>query len=754
MPDITGTSGDDSLTATSPLSVIRGLEGNDTLIGSAGNDILAGGRGFDQISGGDGDDILIPGEGDGTFNPNGSYSFLSYQTTHSFNNGNDSLDGGAGNDRAIVYYTGFTGNMSFHVTGALTLNNAAFGYIVNVERFGFWGGSGNDDIELGSGNDTLDGGAGNDTLLGGAGDDSIRSGRGADEIDGGLGIDTAVVMNEDVSYQNLVFNVTGQITANGVVYGSISNIENLHFHASSGNDSIVSGAGNDWLTGGPGDDYLVGGDGDDRLSGGDSQYYIHTNQSSGDDTLDGGDGIDTMDYGDEHWPVVVSLALQGQLQSASAAGQDLLLNFENLNGSGYDDILSGDENSNTIFGDWGDDTISGAGGDDVLYGSFGDDILDGGTGADTLEGVIGNDTYYVDQASDIVTELENFGNDSVLSSSHAYTLRYHVENLIFIGTGNFNGAGNEQANSITGGAGNDLLNGGGGADTLTGAAGNDTYYVDNAGDVIVEAASAGTDSVVSSITWTLGANVERLTLSGATGIGGTGNALNNLLLGNAAANFLNGGAGADDLRGGLGNDVYIVDNAGDVIVEAANGGTDVVRSTVTHILAANVENLLLTGSASVTGLGNALNNNLTGNGGANVLMGGGGADVLSGAAGNDTLYGGGGADRIYGGAGADAFVLNTAIGAAHIDKFQDFSVADDTIWLENAIFTKFAATGALNAGFFRVGAAAADANDHIIYNSATGAVFYDSNGNAAGSAVQIATLSAGLALTSADFLVS
>jgi serralysin len=236
--------------------------------------------------------------------------------------------------------------------------------------------------------------------------------------------------------------------------------------------------------------------------------------------------------------------------------------------------------------------------------------------------------------------------------------------------------------------------------------------------------------------------------------GGTGNALNNLLLGNAAANFLNGGAGADDLRGGLGNDVYIVDNAGDVIVEAANGGTDVVRSTVTHILAANVENLLLTGSASVTGLGNALNNNLTGNGGANVLMGGGGADVLSGAAGNDTLYGGGGADRIYGGAGADAFVLNTAIGAAHIDKFQDFSVADDTIWLENAIFTKFAATGALNAGFFRVGAAAADANDHIIYNSATGAVFYDSNGNAAGSAVQIATLSAGLALTSADFLVS
>jgi len=172
---------------------------------------------------------------------------------------------------------------------------------------------------------------------------------------------------------------------------------------------------------------------------------------------------------------------------------------------------------------------------------------------------------------------------------------------------------------------------------MRGGAGNDTYIVDATGDVVTENASAGTDLVNASVSCTLAANVENLTLTGAVAINGTGNTLANVLQGNSAANTLNGGAGADTMRGGSGNDTYVVDASGDVVVENASEGTDTVQSSVAHTLAANVENLTLTGTSAINGTGNALVNVLQGNGAANTLDGGAGADTLRGGAGNDIL---------------------------------------------------------------------------------------------------------------------
>ena len=152
---------------------------------------------------------------------------------------------------------------------------------------------------------------------------------------------------------------------------------------------------------------------------------------------------------------------------------------------------------------------------------------------------------------------------------------------------------------------------------------------------MTEAASAGTDTVETGITYTLGANLENLMLTGTAAINATGNTVANVLTGNAGANTLNGAAGADTMAGAAGNDIYIVDNAGDVVTEAASAGMDRVDSSVTYTLSTNVENLTLTGTVAINATGNALNNVLTGNTGANRLDGGAGTDTMTGGAGDD-----------------------------------------------------------------------------------------------------------------------
>jgi Ca2+-binding RTX toxin-like protein len=465
--------------------------------------------------------------------------------------------------------------------------------------------------------------------------------------------------------------------------------------------------------------------------------------SDGDDVLDGKGGVDTVSYAAAAAAVKISIGLTS-LQATGGSGNDRVLNFENLIGSAYNDTLTGNSGANVIDGGGGADTMSGGSGDDtyivdnlgdvvtdtggvdtvrasvsftlgsglehlvltgnaaangtgnslanriagnyadnVLIGLGGNDILDGGAGNDRMEGGTYHDTYIVDSAGDVVVELAGEGTDTV-EASVSYTLGANVEKLVLTGSAALTGTGNTLANTITGNAaanvlygleGNDTLDGGGGADQMFGGAGNDTYLVDDVGDVVTELSGQGADTVQSSVSYTLGANVEKLTLTGTAALTGTGNTLANTITGNSGANTLyglagndtlDGGAGADVLHGGTGNDILVVDDVGDVVVELAGEGTDTVRSSIDYTLGANVEKLTLTGTGNLDGTGNELANTLTGNGGNNRLDGGAGNDILDGDKGLDTLFGGAGADKFDFNA-----ITDSAVGALR-DLVMDF----------------------------------------------------------------------------------
>ena len=357
------------------------------------------------------------------------------------------------------------------------------------------------------------------------------------------------------------------------------------------------------------------------------------------------------------------------------------------------------------------------------------------------------------------------------------------------GTGAINLTGNAFAQTLVGNAGANVLDGRGGADVMQGLGGNDTYFVDNFGDSVAELADGGYDVVAAGLGWALtaGAHVELLTtgwIEGTSHIHLAGNELANQLWGNNGFNILQGGDGGDELFGfggndeliggggadalfggagndrlvgGLGNDTYFVDDIQDMIVEAAGEGSDVVAAGFSYGLGGGVSVELMTtgwigGTASIALTGNELGNEIWGNDGTNNIHGGAGnvTDSLLGFGGNDVLNGGAGLDLLIGGTGQDSFAFTSAIDAA--DIVADFSSADDTILLDDAVFTGLA-LGALNPAAFVTGTAALDANDRIIYDSTNGRLYFDADGNGAGAAIQFAVLSGNPALNASDFTV-
>jgi Ca2+-binding RTX toxin-like protein len=413
--------------------------------------------------------------------------------------------------------------------------------------------------------------------------------------------------------------------------------------------------------------------------------------------MNGGTGNDTYIVDSTSEIVTESSSTGGTDTVQASATFTLGSNVEHLTLTGTSAINgTGNGLANTITGNSANNTLSGNSGNDTLYGMAGNDSLNGGTGADQMSGGLGDDTYTVDNTGDVVTENVGEGTDGV-SSSITYTLTNEVENLILTGTSAINGTGNSldntltgnsANNTLTGNAGNDWLDGGSGNDTMRGGTGNDTYVVNVSTDVVTENANEGTDTVRTGITYTLGSNLENLTLTGTSTTNGTGNSLDNVLTGNSAANTLTGGAGNDTLdgqggndtlRGGTGNDTYIIGTGGtDTLTENANEGTDTVQSSIAHTLATNFENLTLTGTSAINGTGNSAANVLTGNAANNTLTGNAGADTLDGKAGNDTLIGG---------TGNDTYLFNRGYGADTISENDTTSGNSDTIAMAAGIAT-------------------------------------------------------------------
>ncbi|MBK7764853.1 MAG: hypothetical protein IPI44_01365 [Sulfuritalea sp.] len=445
----------------------------------------------------------------------------------------------------------------------------------------------------GTGDDILDG-AGSDTLYGG--DPSHTPGNGNDTYWFGKGDGSDTIFD----YDSMAGNVDTLRVKGGVAPGDVVMTRPLSNGANNDLVLTITGTGDsvriqDWFSGSEyrveqvvfddgtvwnatklqtatimgtvGNDTLSGGDGADRLFGGNGNDTLYGN--AGNDTLDGGAGSDFLNGGagndtyviDNVGDIVTENTGHGIDTAYSSISYTLGADVEKLvlttgatsgTGNALDNLLTGNSAANTLTGGAGNDT------------------LDGGAGADTLMGGTGDDTYVVDNAGDVVTELAGEGNDTVVSSVSFYlSSRPNLENVTLSGAANLTATGNAANNRLVGNSGANILNGGAGADLLFGGLGNDTYYVDDTGDVVTETSTLATeiDAVQSSINYTLGANLENLTLAGAGAINGVGNDLSNSIAGNAAANILdgrrgndtlNGGAGADTLIGGTGNDTYVV----------------------------------------------------------------------------------------------------------------------------------------------------------------------------------------------------
>lgn len=651
---------------------ITGNSGNNTLTGLGGNDVLDGGAGNDTLDGGTGDDSMIGGFGNDTFIVDSSADVVSelagqgtdtviasvdYTLSGNIENltitgtavtaigdsgtnvitgnannnyidgqgGADAMSGGLGDD---TYFVDNAGDQVFEVVGqgtdtvnasaSYTLSSTAEVEILNLIGGSNINGTGNalaNTITGNTGNNTLDGGAGIDTLIGGLGNDTYVTDNPGDVLseNAGEGNDTVIAgysYTVATDFENVTLSGTGDFNATG---NAVAN-------------TLIGNSGNNTLDGLAGADSMEGGAGND--------YFIVDN--TGDVATDFGGGFDEVFAS-------ASFTLGSGIENLTL--DTLVVGAINGTGNNLDNVITGTD---------GDNFLQGLSGNDALYAYVGNDTLDGGTGADSMFGGTGDDTYYVDNASDAVFENFGEGNDTVYASV-SYTLSgSNVENLILTGAAAINGTGTNDADNITGNSGNntltglggnDTLVGGGGVDRLVGGDGDDYYVIDSTTDVVVEANTIGSgiDTVQTSVTYLLAANVENGVITAAGTLTGSAGG-NTLTAEGIGANItLNGGLGADLLvNDSIGGTVtHVVDNAGDS-VEGSAMGVDTVLSSVSFDMDVrgdgDVDNLTLTGSAALNGYGNAANNTINGNSGANILDGRGGDDHLNGGGGNDSYY--------------------------------------------------------------------------------------------------------------------
>ena len=672
-------------------------------------------------------------------------------------------------------------------------NDAITGDVLNNNINGFGGddgiigGGGNDTLYGGAGNVTLNGGTGDDILIGGANDDYLNGGLGSDTFNGGTGndiyildaatdviladaggTDSVIVRYAPANYilsadlDNLTIN-DGTATGGTATINVAGNALNNTIFGNAGANSLIGNAGSDTLLGGAGADLLDGGTGNDSMNGG-----------LGNDTYIVDSTLDILTEG-------ATFALGGGTDTVqSTVTRTLGLNFDNLTLIGANNINAiGNELANVLTGNDGNNILNGGLGADTLKGGAGNDTYIIDSRLDIIDEELNTDAgdtvkYGVNASATTVSTLTlsslNTNEIHLTATINASLDLTQIEHLTITGTGLYNIVGNTlnnalignaANNSITGGDGNDTLNGGLGLDTLIGGAGDDTYFVGNLAEINLtgETVGGGIDTLNVGFTHSLNDNFENLTLLTVSidpltltlnNINGTGNSLNNTLIGNGGNNILsgldgddilNGGLGADTLIGGTGNDTYTIDNALDKVIELAGAGTDTINSSVSYSLVDTdiaigtagsfVDNLTLTGALAINGVGNALNNTLTGNNAANILNGLAGDDSINGGAGNDLLIGGLGADALTGGLGADRFDFNlvTETSGLSIDTIADFShVQLDKIDI-STIDAK-SGTALINDAFVFIGNAAfSNVAGQLMFDSVTSSIYGDVNGD-------------------------
>jgi Ca2+-binding RTX toxin-like protein len=513
-----------------------------------------------------------------------------------------------------------------------------------------------------------------------------------------------------------------------------------------GADTLIGAGNSDYFRGEQGDDALFGGPGRDRLFGG-----------AGADYLDGGDDEDVLEGGEGDDIYVI--ASGDTILEASGAGFDRVIATSTATlspfGAEVEALQLADAQGIESY------NLYGNGWTQIIVGNYGNNLLaDGNAPAgapDTLVGLRGDDSYFVIGPQTLIREHPGEGFDRLIVTAAAGSFQLNagaeVERLTaeggsMIGDANINIAGNGFSQRIEGNAGANILSsgGGGGVDTMAGGLGDDTYRVFATGDVIDD--TGGFDTVYASGTSYFlysTAAVEYLSTSeqaATTPIYLVGNGAAQVIAGNWGDNILNGRGGdgvapPDTLIGLYGNDTYGVFSQGDVVREVAGQGSDVVYASTSYQLRAGTE---IEALAAVNGAASDAYT-LRGNEFAQTVVGNAGANTLDGRGGNDTLVGLG---------GADVFAFTTAPAAGNVDMVQDFA-AEDRIGLASDVFAAVTADG-IAAGELVLGTAAQDADDRLLYDQATGRLFYDADANGAGAAVLFAQLSPGTALTAASFV--
>ena len=800
----TGTSGDDTFDGRSYRS-----GGTDTLRGEGGNDTFMVSPDFGTVDGGSGIDTLVGGRfGNATYSNIevlDAFNDIIFCSIEQINSFSKIINTGTANDAISINLRGVGGTINLFsvidsVSGAFVRpQNPTSGYSITGSKYGdtiygtpfddsLLGGDGNDKLYSssfeGGGVDVVNGGNGDDVLeigrgrgkfLGGAGDDTFIVGGASGTVDGGTGIDTVRSDNLGTAiYRNIEYLETDSIRATIRQLGEFGSLKNLNSDESYFALRLVGEGGTL-----------------DFSSFSSSKYGITVNTEE----LTSGLKINGSKYNDNVYGTQFADVIMG------GSGND------NINctlyWSGDVDYVDGGLGNDTIEIDNSSGSFLGGAGDDlfVAYGVAG--IVDGGVGYDTLKANnLGAAIYKNFECLDSngirasIQQLRAFDrieNSSVFSGfteihliglGGSIDFSSSISNLrgIFIHSGELTSGyqvvatkgedflnGTAFSDTLNGGDGNDMISGGGGNDVLSGGLGVDNLDGGSGTDTVSYArAIAGVKANLADPSVNAGeakgdrfSSVENLagsafndTLEGDDGANAiSGFDGNDLIRGATGSDILKGGAGNDTLGGGDGNDLLSGGDGADYL----SGGLGL--DTASYASAAGGVSVNLTDKLSSAGeaAGDTFNSveNVEGSGFGDKITGNAAANIIKGLSGADLINGGAGSDTLSGGVGTDVFVFSAALGVANADTITDFTAVDDTIRLENAVFGALAGTGTLSASYFRtnVSGRAQDANDFIIYESDTGKLFYDADGNGATSAIHFATLAGNPSIGATDFVV-